>query len=126
MAGRVFYCELNKNKGSASSERRKQKHCYAACARKFLPWEICKFNATIVDEAHTARTVGRMFVGFAEMMRSSHVRVLATATPLQHTPKVRAQSDAPYYAARMLITTYAGRHEFGAHCPSPRIHGPGW
>lgn len=108
MAGKVFYCEPNKNKGSASSEPRKRKTCYPASARKFLPWEKCRFSGTFIDEAHIARTPGRMFVGFSAMMGASAARILATATPLQHTPKVsRTAFLISYMHGAELTPAYA-------------------
>lgn len=108
MAGKVYYCEANKNKGAASSEPRKKKFCFATCAHKFLPWTKCRFNGTFIDESHLARTVGRMFTGFSEMMLASNVRVLATATPLQHTPKV-SRTALPISLCSAVIDHYICR-----------------
>lgn len=87
MAGQVLFIAPKSNKGLAASDPRRRRGPYPAAAKKWLPWEKLAFMATFIDEAHVGRTTGRTFHGFMEMMRASHVRLLATATPLQHTPK---------------------------------------
>lgn len=90
MAGKALYCDVAKNKGLAISDRRRQKPGYPGLARTILPWVKCEFSVCVIDEAHIARTPrGRLYVGLSEMMHVSQARILATATPLQHTPKVR-------------------------------------
>lgn len=87
MAGQVLFIPPKANKGLANSDPRRRRAQYAAAAKKWLPWEILRFCGSFIDEAHVARTTGRMYHGFLEMMRASCVRLIATATPLQHTPK---------------------------------------
>lgn len=87
MAGQVLFIAPKSNPGLATSDPRRRRGPYVAASKKWCPWEMLKFLGTFIDEAHIGRTTGRTFHGFMEMMRASHVRILATATPLQHTPK---------------------------------------
>lgn len=89
MSGKVMWCDAAHNRGFPTSSSRTRKSCYRQAADDYLPWEKTGYTGCFIDEAHVARSpVGRVFAGFNEMMLASHVRVLATATPLQHTPKV--------------------------------------
>lgn len=88
MAGKVMWCDPAYNKGSATSDPRAYKEAYEAAAKSYLPWTMTRYNGCFIDEAHISRTIGRAFFGFFAMMLASHMRVLATATPLQHTPTV--------------------------------------
>lgn len=87
MAGQVLFVAAKDSKGLATSDPRRHRGGYDTAKQKWLPWAK-RFLGTFIDEAHVARTTGRAFHGFLEMARASHIRLLATATPLQHTPKV--------------------------------------
>lgn len=88
MAGKAFFTDAAHNKGLPTSALRAKRGGYNKMTNH-LPWEVTEWTAVIVDEAHIARTTGRVYHGLNAMMRAARVRLLATATPLQHTPKAR-------------------------------------
>lgn len=87
LTGKAFFTDAAHNKGLPTSEPRARRGGYDKIA-SYLPWEVTEWTAVIVDEAHIARTTGRIYHGINAMMDAAYARLLATATPLQHTPKV--------------------------------------
>ncbi|KAF7965368.1 hypothetical protein HWV62_44115 [Athelia sp. TMB] len=85
MAGKVYRFAKAEHKGFATTKERNRSGSYNSWKRH-LPWEL-DWNCVIVDEAHVARTVGRLFHGLNKVLGQAAVKLLATATPLQHTPK---------------------------------------
>ncbi|KAF7974464.1 hypothetical protein HWV62_12104 [Athelia sp. TMB] len=85
MASKAYSFAKPAHKGYATSKERIRKQNYSPM-KSWLIWER-KWCTVVVDEAHTARTVGRLFHGLNMLLGQSCVKLLTTATPLQHTPK---------------------------------------
>lgn len=64
-----------------------------------------KWVTATVDEGHQFRTANRNFHGLNCLLGNSYAKIIATATPLSHTPKVSIPSSI---RSNILIVNYVG------------------